>query len=60
MNIGDRVLVSVFDGDLETIGVEAIFIGMSPDGKFRTKPAQPRKTKKEFLEWEYCVPLGKK
>lgn len=50
MKNGGRVLVSDFDGDLETIGVEAVFVEMSADGKFRTKSGPDNKV----LEWRYC------
>lgn len=59
MRSGEIVLVSDFDGDIETIGVKAIFVGMTDKGKFLTRPLPPHKYKKEFTEWRYCEPLPK-
>ena len=57
MKPGDEVMVSDFDGDIQTIGVRAIFVGMSADGKFQARPAGTGKYKKDLVEWEYCEPV---
>ena len=54
MKPGDEVMASDFDGDIQTIGVRAIFVGMSADGKFQTRPAEPGRYKKDIVEWKYC------
>ena len=57
MKPGDEVMASDFDGDIQTIGVRAIFVGMSEDGKFQTRPAEPGRYKKDLVEWKYCEPV---
>jgi len=54
MKAGDEVMVSDFEGDIQTIGVRAIFVGMSADGKFQARPAEPGRYKKDLVEWRYC------
>jgi len=57
MKPGDEVMVSDFPEDIQTIGVRAIFVGMSEDGKFQARPTYPGKYKKDLAEWKYCEPV---
>jgi len=56
MKPGDLVFVSDFPKDIETIGVRAIFVGMTAEGKYQTRPISPAKWKRDLVEWKYCVP----
>jgi len=53
MKKGDRVIVSDFLGDMETIGVESVFVRMADDGRYICKSATCGRKSRETY-WHYC------
>lgn len=54
MTPGSTVLASMFDGDIETIGVKTEFVGMAEDGTYLC-----RNLSGKILSWKYCKALLK-
>jgi len=54
MKKGDRVIVSDFLGDMETIGVPSVFVRMAEDGRYICQQSPSCGREVHEISWHYC------